>query len=145
VPIDFDGNWPEMNLRPSAAFLRGVSVSPLSLGLGLPRVVAFPLLLLNSTNSDLEATRLFVLVWESLTGRAVLALCISHGAYGIWSNCWPKIPGIWPKMPKIPSIWPKMPKSHTTLAGENDQNYHSVNWYYLSSAHPDPEWFSGRP
>jgi hypothetical protein len=24
VPIDFDGNWPEMNLRPTAAFLPSV-------------------------------------------------------------------------------------------------------------------------
>ena len=60
VPIDFDGNWPETNLRPSAAFLHGASVSPLRSGLGLPRVVAFPLLLLNNTNSGLEATHLFL-------------------------------------------------------------------------------------
>jgi hypothetical protein len=36
VPIDFDGNWPEMNLRPTVAFLHGVSIVPRSLGLGLP-------------------------------------------------------------------------------------------------------------
>ena len=36
-------------------------------------------------------------------------------------------------MPKIPGIWPKIPKSHTTLAGENDQNYHpGYRWYGIS-------------
>jgi hypothetical protein len=44
VPIDFDGNLPEMNVRPTAASMHGISVSPRSLGFGLPRVVAFPLL-----------------------------------------------------------------------------------------------------
>jgi hypothetical protein len=27
-------------------------------------------------------------------------------------------------MPKMPGDWPKTPKSHTTLAGDNDKNYH---------------------
>jgi hypothetical protein len=47
------------------------------------------------------------------------------------------MPGIWPKMPKIPGIWPKMPKSHTTHAGENDQNYqpaYGIGYLYLQSA-----------
>jgi hypothetical protein len=50
--------WPN---RPNPA----ISVLPLSLGLGLPRVVAFPLLLLNSTDSNLE-------VRASFLARAIL-------------------------------------------------------------------------
>jgi hypothetical protein len=52
VPIDFDGNWPEMNLRPTAALLRDISVAPRSFGIAPPRVIAFPLLLFDSSNSD---------------------------------------------------------------------------------------------
>ena len=54
-----------MNLRPSAVFLHGVNVSPLGLGLGLPRVVVFPLLLLISTNLNPGATRLFLSTGKS--------------------------------------------------------------------------------
>jgi hypothetical protein len=32
LPIDFDGNWPKMELRPTEAFLYGISVAPHSLG-----------------------------------------------------------------------------------------------------------------
>ena len=66
-----------MNLRPTAALLHGMSVAsvtPRSLGVGLPRVVAFPLLLFGCSDSNGEATLCFFrtaeapLVWESLTG-----------------------------------------------------------------------------
>ena len=59
MPIDFDGNWLEMNVRPTAAFLYGISVAPRSSGLGLPRVVAFPLLLFDRPDSNSKATRFF--------------------------------------------------------------------------------------
>jgi hypothetical protein len=59
VPIDFDGNWPEMNLRPTAASLHGMSISPRSLGLGLPRVVPFSLLLFDRLDSKIKATLFF--------------------------------------------------------------------------------------
>jgi hypothetical protein len=61
VPIDFDGNWPEMDLRPTSAPLHSVGAAPRSLGLGLPRVVAFLLLLLfNCPNSNSEAALFFL-------------------------------------------------------------------------------------
>ena len=59
MPIDFDDNWPEMNQRPTAAFLHGVSVAPHSLSLGLPRVVAFPLLLFDRSDSNSKAALFF--------------------------------------------------------------------------------------
>ena len=60
MPIDFDGNWPEMNLRPLAAPLHGIRVAPLNLGVGLPQVVAFLLLLLDSADTNFEATLLLL-------------------------------------------------------------------------------------
>jgi hypothetical protein len=48
-----------MNLRPAAAFLHGVSIAPRSSGLGLPRVIAFPLLLFDRPDSNSKAALFF--------------------------------------------------------------------------------------
>ena len=68
MPIDFDGNWPGMDLRPTAVLLHGVSVAPRSLVFGLPQFIAFPLLLFDCSNSNSKAALFFILVWESLSG-----------------------------------------------------------------------------
>jgi hypothetical protein len=70
-----DGNWPEMNLRPAAAFLHGaVSVSLLSPNLAPPRVIAFFLWLLDRQHE----LRIWGLRFPFLTrGRTPTA--VGHG------------------------------------------------------------------